>query len=43
MNELQNFNFEGNEAPVKLVNDQLAKANNKTAERFQDWVTNLGA
>lgn len=93
MNELQNFNFEGNEVPVKLVNDQLVfdaetvaksvglttiaksgnavvrwnrvrkylnspevekgdfitepqmyrlaiKANNKTAERFQDWVTN---
>lgn len=93
MNELQNFNFEGNEVPVKLVNDQLMfdaetvaksvglttvaksgnavvrwnrvrkylnspvvekgdfitepqmyrlaiKANNKTAERFQDWVTN---
>ena len=96
MNELQNFNFEGNNVPVKLVNDQLMfdaetvaksvglvssskgyinvrwnrvneyinsaksgrkiksgdfitepqmyrlaiKANNKTAERFQDWVTN---
>lgn len=96
MNELQNFNFEGNEVPIKWVNDQLMfdaetvaksvglvssskgyinvrwnrvneyinsaksgrkiksgdfitepqmyrlaiKANNKTAERFQDWVTN---
>ncbi|MCQ0053622.1 phage antirepressor protein [Pediococcus acidilactici] len=96
MNELQNFNFEGNNVPVKLVNNQLMfdaetvaksvglvssskgyinvrwnrvneyinsaksgrkiksgdfitepqmyrlaiKANNKTAERFQDWVTN---
>ncbi|KAF0445094.1 phage antirepressor Ant, partial [Pediococcus acidilactici] len=96
MNELQNFNFEGNNVPVKLVNDQLMfdaetvaksvglvssskgyvnvrwnrvneyinsaksgrkiksgdfitepqmyrlaiKANNKAAERFQDWVTN---
>lgn len=96
MNELQNFNFEGNEVPVKLVNGQLMfdaetvaksvglvsssngyvnvrwnrvngyidsaksgrkiksgdfitepqmyrlaiKANNKAAERFQDWVTN---
>ncbi|MDD1389772.1 phage antirepressor KilAC domain-containing protein [Pediococcus pentosaceus] len=96
MNELQNFNFEGNVVPIKWVNDQLMfdaetvaksvglvssskgyinvrwnrvneyinsaksgrkiksgdfiaepqmyrlaiKANNKTAERFQDWVTN---
>lgn len=96
MNELQNFNFEGNVVPIKRVNDQLMfdaetvaksvglvssskgyinvrwnrvneyinsaksgrkiksgdfitepqmyrlaiKANNKTAERFQDWVTN---
>ena len=93
MNGLQNFNFEGNEVPVKLVNDKLLfdaetvaksvglttiaksgnavvrwnrvrkylnspevekgdfitepqmyrlaiKANNKTAERFQNWVTN---
>lgn len=96
MNELQNFNFEGNAVPIKWVNDQLMfdaetvaksvglvssskgyinvrwnrvneyinsaksgrkiksgdfitepqmyrlaiKANNKTAERFQDWVTN---
>lgn len=96
MNELQNFNFEGNKVPIKWANDQLMfdaetvaksvglvssskgyinvrwnrvneyinsaksgrkiksgdfitepqmyrlaiKANNKTAERFQDWVTN---
>jgi prophage antirepressor-like protein len=90
MNELQNFNFEGNNVPVQLINNQLMfdaetviksvgisqikngkvyarfetaskylsqnvgkgdfiteqqmyklaiKANNPTAERFQDWVT----